>query len=266
MVPTGSLGLVTKGAKLWWRRSQETETLVTALDPLFVAAIANHSVHGDHVEFPNLPVFQDSKIAHILLALRAELREGCPAGRLYGESLAAALAVHLLRRYAVSPGRSGVHKGGLPPARLRRVLDYIETCLAEDTSLRLLAELAQLSPDHFAALFKQSTGLPPHRYVLQRRIVKAKEMLTDGRLSLAEIGFALGFTSQAHFTAMFRKLVGATPGAYREEMVTGGKRVSQSLSNSEEFRYPQRENDRLHASNNTNSASELGGVLGFVCE
>ena len=95
------------------------------------------------------------------------------------------------------------------------MLDYIEAHLGEDTSLRQLAELARLSPDHFATLFRQSIGLPPHRYVLERRIARAKELLAGDQLSFAEIGYALGYTSQPHFITMFRKLTGITPGGYR---------------------------------------------------
>jgi transcriptional regulator GlxA family with amidase domain len=104
---------------------------------------------------------------------------------------------------------------GLLPVRLRRVLDHIEAHLGESITQRRLAGIAQLSVDHFARLFRHSTGLPPHRYVLQRRIARARELVADRRLSLAEIGYELGFPSQAHFTAMFRRLVGTTPGAYR---------------------------------------------------
>ena len=107
------------------------------------------------------------------------------------------------------------HSGGLSPARLRRVLDHIELHLDESLSLRQLAVLARLSPNHFAAQFRLNTGLPPHRYVMQRRITRAKELVVDGRLPLVEISCSLGFPSQAHFTTTFRKLVGATPGAYR---------------------------------------------------
>lgn len=106
-------------------------------------------------------------------------------------------------------------RGGLTPVQLRRVLDHIEADLGEDTSLRRLAELVRLSPHHFARAFKQSTGLAPHRYVLQRRIARAKEMLSDRQLSLAELGQSLGFASQAHFTTTFRAETGTTPGAYR---------------------------------------------------
>lgn len=108
-----------------------------------------------------------------------------------------------------------VHAHGLPPLRLRRVLEHIEAHLGEDVAQRRLAGIAQLSMDHFARLFRQSTGVPPHRYVLERRIARARYLVAERRLSLAEIAYALGFPSQSHFTTMFRRLVGMTPGSYR---------------------------------------------------
>ena len=126
-----------------------------------------------------------------------------------------ALAVHLSRYRAATPSGLAVYRGGLPSARLRRVLDYIEVQLGGDTGLRRLAAIAGLSPHHFATAFRRSTGLPPHRYVLERRIERAKELLADPRRPLAEVACALGFPSQAHFTTVFRRLVGITPGAYR---------------------------------------------------
>ena len=111
---------------------------------------------------------------------------------------------------------TSLHRGGLSPARLRRVFKHIETALDGDTSLHRLAELAGLNPYHFAFAFRQSTGLPPHQYVLHRRGERAKELLTNPQLSLAEVGYAAGFASQAHFTTVFRRLLGTTPAAYRK--------------------------------------------------
>jgi AraC family transcriptional regulator len=150
------------------------------------------------------------------LALRTEVQAGCPAGRLYGESFATALAVHLLRHYAVCPATDGAPRGSLPPARLCRVLDYMHAHLADELSLRQLAHVVQRSPYHFAALFKQSTGCAPYQYLLRQRIATARQWLAETRLSLAEISYRLGFSSQAHFITMFRKQVGTTAGAYRQ--------------------------------------------------
>lgn len=108
-------------------------------------------------------------------------------------------------------------RGGLPPARLRHVKDYIHSHLDENLSLRKLAELAQMSPYHFGRLFKQSTGLSPHQYVLRQRIAKGRELLGDEHLSIAEISSQLGFASQSHFTTVFRNLAGTTPNHYRQK-------------------------------------------------
>ena len=106
-------------------------------------------------------------------------------------------------------------RGGLPPARLRRMTDYIGSHLDEDLSLDKLAGLVRMSPYHVARLFKQSTGLTPHQYVLGERIWMAKGMLADGRLSITEISRQLGFASRAHFTTVFRKRIGTPPREYR---------------------------------------------------
>jgi AraC-like DNA-binding protein len=125
--------------------------------------------------------------------------------------LHAPVSARLFQRRSPTPD----HRGGLPCARLRSVLAYIETHLAEVLRLEDLAALARLSTDHFAVQFRQSTGSPPHRYVVQRRIERSKTLVAETELSLAEIGYALGFAHQAHFTTTFRKLVGVTPGTYR---------------------------------------------------
>jgi AraC family transcriptional regulator len=215
----GDICFVSAGVPLSAWQQRQTDFLAAGLAPAYVAAIAEQTgVDGCRVEFTNPCTFQDAAVHHLLFALAAEVQAGCPAGRLYGESLAMALAVHLLRHYSVFPFRTASCRGGLSPARLRRVLDCIASDLSGDTSLRRLAEVAQLSPHHFAGAFKESTGLPPHRYVLQQKVARAKELLADPRLSLAEISYAVGFPSQAHFTTMFRKLTGTTPGTFRTQL------------------------------------------------
>jgi AraC family transcriptional regulator len=216
VVVPGDLQLISQGVPWWGRWYQPAALLLVALEPRFVAAMANQGVQTDHMTFTNRCAFRDPALTHLLLALRAELQAGCPTGRLYGESLATALALHLLQRYAVCPSTAGDPQGGLPPAQLRHVLDYMHAYLGEELSLRQLAAVVQLSPHHFAARFKQSTGLAPHQYVLRQRIATAQQLLHEPHLSLAEISYRLGFSSQAHFTTTFRQHVGTTPGAYRQ--------------------------------------------------
>jgi AraC family transcriptional regulator len=100
----------------------------------------------------------------------------------------------------------------LPKYKLRAVIDYIREHLDAELSLDHLAAVTHLSPYHFARLFKNSTGLPPHQYVVARRVERAKELLRqrDG-LSLADVAVEVGFSSQSHFTRHFKRLVGVTP-------------------------------------------------------
>ncbi len=118
------------------------------------------------------------------------------------------------------PTRPITRVGGLSGWQLRRVTDFMTEHAAEDLALEELAALVSLSAKHFARVFRQSTGTPPHRWLIERRLDRAKAMLVEGDLNLAEIALACGFADQSHFTAAFRKLVGMTPGSYRRELGT----------------------------------------------
>ena len=106
-------------------------------------------------------------------------------------------------------------RGGLPPRILRHVREYIEANLEKKVCLDELASLADLSKHHFVRAFKQSTGLPPHAYLLRRRVDRACELLADTKMPLAEIALAAGFSDQSHFAHRFREQVGITPSLYR---------------------------------------------------
>lgn len=227
-VAGGSLSLLAAGTSLAWSCEEASETLIVAVEPGFAAALSARLGHGGCGGLRNLIRLEDAAVSHILGAVQLVLQTGGATGGLYQESLATALVSHLLAHYAaprpapVAPMAGLPPAAGLPAARLRRVLAYIETHLGEDTSIRQLAELTRLGPDHFAALFRQSVGMPPHRYVLERRAGKARELLAEGLLSLAEIGLAVGYASQPHFITMFRRQTGMTPGMYRKACRQGG--------------------------------------------
>ena len=111
------------------------------------------------------------------------------------------------------PARGDV--GSLPACRLRRVTEYIQQNLDKDLKLSALAALVYMSPYHFARLFKYSTGVPPHRFVVQQRIVRARVVLARSELSIAQISRLVGFRTPSHFATVFRRALGITPGAYR---------------------------------------------------
>lgn len=211
--PAAGRCLLALNSPVQWQQSQEADIVVAALDPAFVSRIAAPLQALTSKALKPIS-FNDPGIESILLALRTELLDGCPSGRLYGESLAAALAARLV--WLRERPLNGNHAGGLPSARLRRVLDYIDAHLAGDTSLGRLSDLIGMSPRQFRRVFVQSTGLPPHRYILRRRIVASKDLLLSSQLSLAEISYVLGFPSQSHFTTTFKRTVGVTPAVFRK--------------------------------------------------
>ena len=107
-------------------------------------------------------------------------------------------------------------RGGLPPATLRKVRDYVDANLDKTIDLSSLAATAGLSPYHFARSFKQSEGATPHAYVVERRIAKARELLTGTSLPQSEIALQVGFADQSHFARRFRQAVGVSPGQFRK--------------------------------------------------
>lgn len=162
----------------------------------------------------------DRHISALLLEMTADLDDSSPAGTIYGESLANALAVYLVKRYAVRRVTPAVCKGGLPGYRLKRVLDYISASLEENISLSQLAAIAGMSPHYFSELFKQSTGRAPHNYVLLQRMERAKQQLRDPKRSIIEAGLESGFQNPNHFARMFRKLEGTTPSKFRADYLS----------------------------------------------
>src|SRR5690606_38669191 len=130
------------------------------------------------------------EVIDTLTALRRELLSGGPDGRLCAESLANVLVVQLIRQMSNRQGSNGVIRGSggrLARHALREVKEYIHTNLDQNIALAELANVAHLSEFHFARLFKQTTGLPPHQFVIHQRVERAKRLIAEGRLSLAQI-------------------------------------------------------------------------------
>jgi AraC family transcriptional regulator len=115
---------------------------------------------------------------------------------------------------------------GLAPWQLRRVMDYVEENLTDTIRLKTLAEICRLSPSHFGRAFRCSTGVPPHRWVMNMRVKHARDLLADGAASLAEIASMSGFADQSHFTRVFANTTGRCPGAWRREVRARRSRIA----------------------------------------
>lgn len=158
--------------------------------------------------------FQDPLLMQVGLALRQEAEHPC-GGKLYIQSAAQFLAVHLLKNYSAAPAHIQENLHGLSPRQLHRITEFIHAHLSDDLALTTLAEMVGFSPYHFARLFRQTTGQSPHQFVLRTRLEHAHQLLKNSALPLAEIALVCGFASQSHLTRMFKQRYGLTPAAYR---------------------------------------------------
>lgn len=179
-----------------------------------------HRVAQDSISdgLPQLsPAFlvRDPFIVEMAKALHREVELGTMSELLIG-SIGSVISVHLFRTYGGKSIASSGYIGGLGPTRERRVRAYIEENLDSPLALENLADIAGVSPNYFVSLFRQSVGMTPHRFVLQRRIARARELLSNLSLSLVTIAFRCGFADQSQFTTTFRKFEGLTPGMYRK--------------------------------------------------
>ena len=185
------------------------------VDPLLLARASD--VDGEaSVELAPQFAAKDPVVRQIAGLLVGEAASETRTGGLYTESLAVALAAHLARSYPADKPSSSTEQrlAGLPPSSLRRVLDYVGDNLVKDFRLEDLAKEANLSPYHFARLFKASTGFSPHQYVIRERVECAKGLLLAG-LSVGEVARLVGFADQSHLGRHFRRLLGTTPKDYR---------------------------------------------------
>jgi AraC family transcriptional regulator len=172
---------------------------------------------GGRIELAPRFNLKDNQLAHILHGLQAVAADGPAGDALVGELLVNAACVRLATRYAVSRLKSAPRRGGMPAARLKRVLEYINANLGKNLTLFELASVANMSLYYFAVLFRQSTGLSPHKYLLNRRIERSKLLLCDPERSVLDVGLQVGFEHQNNFARAFRRVVGVSPTEYRRD-------------------------------------------------
>lgn len=208
----GDLWLYPQGATVYVSMPLPVELTQVQLAPRVVSAVAEELRAPVRVIANGL--LRAEQVSGMIARLEAEVRTGYPGGRLFGEEFAFALAGTLLRpAAAASPSTArALHR-----RNLASVLDYIYSHPADELGLEYLARMARLSPFHFSRLFKASTGLTPHQYVLRWRIEESKRLLRQSKMEIADIAQRLRFSDQSHFTSLFRKLTGATPRRWRDD-------------------------------------------------
>ncbi|HTP84278.1 MAG TPA: AraC family transcriptional regulator [Alphaproteobacteria bacterium] len=199
-------------------------TVIPAAQYGFVAVFQDLAIYRDLAAETTWPatatdlepqsVIQDPQAAQLITTLVEEMSGG-GLDPLLVDTVHIALALRMSRHF-LGPRLRALPAGRLSRERLRRVLDYIEANLGS-LALSDLAAVACLSPFHFSRCFAQSMGVGPHRFVMGRRIARARHLLLHSDMSLSDIADAVGFDSQASFTARFGRELGMSPGRLRRE-------------------------------------------------
>jgi AraC family transcriptional regulator len=197
--------------------SSQTEVIMCALNSTFVAEVAaEHELHLKP-ELREQVSLRDQALDSLLRLLESEARFGGLSGRLYVDHLTYTLAIRPLTPETEKNDKYPF-KDKLPHPRLQRVVERMEADLSADLDLKTLAADSGYSRNHFLRKFRAATGYTPHQYLLQLRIRKAQEMMNDKSVRLIDVALACGFSSDAHFSRVFRQIVGATPSEYRRNI------------------------------------------------
>jgi AraC family transcriptional regulator len=214
----GGFGLYPANLAQEFLSLEATSFLDLYLEPTLIVQTGVELCDKDHIELiPNLEYGLDPLIYQIAVTLKTALEVDRSGSKLYADVMTTALVARLIEQYSVHRPVIKDRSGELTQQQFQQVTSYIHECFDQDLSLAELANLVQLSPYHFARLFKRSTGLPPHKYLLQYRIERAKQLLLERELSIAEVACMVGFSSQGHLNYHFKRLVGVTPRVFFQQ-------------------------------------------------
>jgi len=202
-----------------WEHHGHPEILQVYLrSSIYQAAVSEiHNCDTAHAELVPRFAVLDPMLEQLAIALTTALRDGTAEDGLYIDTLAQMMAVHLARAHS-----SQSRPGRMPPmqdisgSRMRRVIEYIEENLEGDLSLGAMAAEVDISPIYLARAFKAAIGQSPHRYVLTRRVERARELLRNTEMPVVDVALSSGFSSQSHLSYWFQRYVGVSPAAYRQ--------------------------------------------------
>ena len=204
----GDFDLVPAGCEGFWEDDLPVDLVSIRLAPELVDGVAEAlAADGPAALSPKLTA-RDPFVSQIVAALQAELAAPEPAARLAIDGMATALTTRLLQDFAARPlaGRQTLSK-----PKLRRLVDYVEANIEADLGLAELAAVAGVSVPHLTVLFRRTMGQSLHRYVIERRVSRAREQLLAGETSIARVALDAGFAHQSHMARWMKRLLGATP-------------------------------------------------------
>jgi AraC family transcriptional regulator len=216
----GTLNLSPANFHASWEADGSSQAIVVFVRESLLSRVILENWGADPRNVEIVPQFlvRDPVIECVVTQLAVEARNGSPSGLLYAESACEFLAHHLVQRHSTLSQTPARPVGGLPAHRLKIVKNYIEDNLGNPIALHELAALACVSVRHFERAFRQSLGVPPHRYVLERRVSAARDLLlTYPNLPIEGIARKLGFSSSSHLSAAFSRRMGCSPATFRRQ-------------------------------------------------
>jgi AraC family transcriptional regulator len=213
----GDVSLLTRSQRSHWHWTEEIDVSHVYLSESLVSGICAEVTDRSiaDVRLQDVVKTHDPIVTATVAAITGEARQQALGGGLYVEAAATQLVVHLLRKYARVTFRERTGEGGLSPAQVRRMTDYIESRLHEQLSLETLAAVAGMGVWTFTRHFRESFGRTPHAYIIERRIDRARRLLVEGSLPIKEVASVCGFADQAHMTRLFRAHLHTTPATLR---------------------------------------------------
>jgi AraC family transcriptional regulator len=213
----GDLEIIPPNTPGVWELKSTDTALVVGLKLRLLRAIAEES-GADETQLTIANRFQarDPQIEHIAWALKAEMEGGYTSGQLYTDALATALATRVVRHHSSLAHPVRVARAAIPARKLKAVLAYIEDHLDRDLSLHEIASVGGVSASHFKALFRKSMGVPPHQYLIRRRVERAATQLRAGNLPIGQVALENGFCHQSHLALHTRRILGVTPQELRD--------------------------------------------------
>jgi AraC family transcriptional regulator len=204
----GDIDLVPQGETGGYEAETDSAALEIRLNPAVVDRVAHDmGWAGGTSRLDMRHIMKNERIVHLARALDSEQQAGAPGGVFFAETIAVALATQLVGLRKAMP----LIRGGLSAAQLRRLFDFIEARLDQPLTVAALAREAGASSSHLRHWFKQATGMTVHRYVVHRRIDRARRLLIQGTLSASEVALASGFAHQSHMARWMRRELGYTP-------------------------------------------------------
>lgn len=214
---TNTLTIIPAGSSSRWDLEGPVDVMHFYLPPSLLQQTAERLDQASSGDIQLRTAHPDTTASQLLAMIMSTLDSSAAADTLFRQQLASSLVTYLLAQHVGSAPRPIAAPGGLSPQTLRAALERLDSCCNEDISLKALAEASGLSTYHFCRAFKKSMGVPPHAWLRQRRLDRAKAMLRDTKEGIVTIAEELGYGSHTAFTAAFKRMTGTSPSRWRHD-------------------------------------------------